>query len=150
MEVLIAHTESDLDTVASSLLEKAREHVSLRKRATLLLLEGELGAGKTALTKAIGRALGVVETITSPTFVIMKSYPIENDEHFDTLVHIDAYRIEDTDELRVLHFEELLHDTKNYIVIEWPERIESILPSDAPYMQLEIGKDNERIFTYGK
>lgn len=148
MEVHIAHTESDLDTVARTLIAKARAHVSLEEHASLLLIQGELGAGKTALTKAIGKVFGVEETITSPTFVIMKSYPIQGDEHFDRLIHIDAYRIEDVDELRVLRFEELLQDTRNYIVIEWPERIESVLPTGVPFVRLEIGKSNERIFTY--
>ncbi len=117
--------------------------------ASVIALQGDLGAGKTALTKALARLLGIEELVTSPTFVIMKSYAIPPSQKFTMLTHIDAYRIESDDELRVLGFEELLKDSKRLMVIEWPERIVGQIPSRALYVRIEIGQNGERIITYG-
>jgi tRNA threonylcarbamoyladenosine biosynthesis protein TsaE len=149
MPTLVLKEEKELMEVGETLLLEARKHTP-PGTATVLALRGDLGAGKTALTKALARTLGVVETVTSPTFVIMKMYPLPVHEHFDTLVHIDAYRIEDVDELRVIQFDELLNNPRNLIVIEWPERVSGVVPLSALQVQIEMGKDNERIFTYGK
>lgn len=99
-------------------------------RATVLALRGDLGAGKTAFTKALARHLGIDEHVTSPTFVIMKKYPIERGA-FAQLVHIDAYRMHDGRELEMLGWPDLLKDAQNLIVIEWPERVDAVLPKDA-------------------
>ena len=71
--------------------------------ATVLALHGELGAGKTTFTQTLARTLGVTDAVTSPTFVIMKLYELQH-QSFETLIHIDAYRIEHSDEMRVLGF----------------------------------------------
>ena len=70
-------------------------------------------------------------------------------DRFTTLTHIDAYRIETNDELRVLGFEELLRDPKRLMVIEWPERIKECIPTDAILVNITIGQGGERIITYG-
>lgn len=98
--------------------------------ATVLALEGELGAGKTTLTKEIAKLLGVAETLVSPTFVIMKRY-LAVDARFGSLVHMDAYRIEDEGELAPLRFEELLREKGTLIIIEWPEKIKTKIPKTA-------------------
>ncbi len=95
-------------------------------RATILTLSGELGAGKTALTQAIGKKLGVTQGIVSPTFVIMKQYQTPGGP-FTSLIHIDAYRIEDEKELLPIRFEELTKQGNTLIIIEWPERITGAL-----------------------
>jgi tRNA threonylcarbamoyladenosine biosynthesis protein TsaE len=91
--------------------------------ATVLALSGDLGAGKTTLTKAIAALLGVQDEITSPTFVIAKSYHTTHDV-YKKLVHIDAYRIEDIFELGPIGLDLFLEDPQNLIVVEWPEMIE--------------------------
>ncbi len=98
--------------------------------AMVVALLGELGTGKTAFVQQVAYVLGVVDSITSPTFVIQKSYTT-SDEDFKTLVHIDAYRIEDLKELSVLGFEKLLQKPHTLVLIEWANRIESLLPTDA-------------------
>lgn len=82
----------------------------------LVLLEGDLGAGKTALTQGIGRGLGVAGTINSPTFTLLKEY-----EGRLPLYHFDLYRIEDPDELLTLGFEDYFTDD-GVCVVEWAER----------------------------
>ncbi len=99
--------------------------------ATMLGLSGELGSGKTVFVKALAKRLGVSDTVLSPTFVIEKIYKLPPGKPFRHLIHIDAYRIDNEEELRVLGWDELLADPHNLIVIEWPERIKGLLPKDA-------------------
>ncbi len=145
MSTTIVKEEIELEHVARKLLST----LSTVDQAPVVALTGDLGAGKTALTKAIARILGVTEHVTSPTFVIMKSYSLPSEQRFSELTHIDAYRIESDDELRVLGFEELLSLPKRLVVIEWPERIQGQIPPHALHVRIEIGQNGERIITYG-
>jgi len=86
--------------------------------------------------------LGIPDTVTSPTFVIMKSYHTE-DEVFDTLVHIDAYRIEGSDEMRPLRFADILATASTLVCIEWAERIEDLLPAHTIHLTF-TGNDDAR------
>ncbi len=95
--------------------------------AALITLSGELGAGKTTFTKALGESLGVETTIQSPTYVLMKRYPISFGR-FNRLVHIDAYRLNNAEEFSALQPEKFLHDSHALVVVEWPERIQGALP----------------------
>lgn len=79
--------------------------------ATLVTLSGELGAGKTAFTKAIARSLGVEEIVNSPTFVLEKIYLLPDGQPFKRLVHIDAYRLEKDADLAPLGFDERMKDS---------------------------------------
>ena len=91
-------------------------------QAFVVGLFGHLGAGKTAFVKIVAKILGVKEEITSPTFVIMKNYKI-NHPKWKNLIHIDAYRLEQREELEVLDFEGLVSNPENLIMIEWPEKV---------------------------
>jgi tRNA threonylcarbamoyladenosine biosynthesis protein TsaE len=81
--------------------------------------------------------------------VLMKTYPIVGDEHFTALTHIDAYRVESTDELRVIRFDEIVADPKRLVVIEWPERIGESMPPTALRVSITLGEGGERSITYG-
>ncbi|MEZ4200481.1 MAG: tRNA (adenosine(37)-N6)-threonylcarbamoyltransferase complex ATPase subunit type 1 TsaE [Candidatus Paceibacterota bacterium] len=100
--------------------------------ATVLALHGDLGAGKTTFVQLLARQLGVEETVTSPTFVVMKQYETTHD--FSNLIHIDAYRIETEEEMRVLGFEGLLQSPQTLICIEWAERIKNLLPTHTHHL----------------
>ncbi|MDQ5950448.1 MAG: tRNA threonylcarbamoyladenosine biosynthesis protein TsaE [Patescibacteria group bacterium] len=113
--------------------------------AFVLALSGELGAGKTTLSQEIGKILEVKETMQSPTFVIMKSYDTSH-SIFKKLVHIDAYRIEKEEELKVLKLEELFKDKSVLVVIEWPENIKQIIPKDVLRVSIKHKSENEREF----
>jgi len=123
-----------------SLLPKAIE-------ATLITLQGDLGAGKTAFVKGIGRALGVAERITSPTFVIMKIYDLEG-QRFSRLIHIDAYRLKGEHHLKVLGWDDLLSDPQNLICMEWPEQAGNALPESAIRMVFRYSGEYGRTITY--
>ena len=146
MSTRVITDEAELKNVADELLA----FLWVADGASVLALQGDLGVGKTSLTKAIARVLGIEDHVTSPTFVIMKSYPIPPPHQFSTLTHIDAYRIESDDELRVLGFEELLREPKRLMVIEWPERISGQIPPHAVHVRIEIGSNGERTITYGE
>lgn len=88
----------------------------LAQPGDIVLLYGDLGAGKTALTQGIGRGLGVTTVINSPTFTILKEY-----EGRIPLYHFDLYRVVDPDELLALGFEEYFEDG-GVCVVEWAER----------------------------
>jgi tRNA threonylcarbamoyladenosine biosynthesis protein TsaE len=120
----ISRSLEDTKSLAESFLKSLRPN---KDGATTIGLHGDLGSGKTTFTKALAEILGVQEIITSPTFVIEKIYKLEG-RAFRYLVHIDAYRLEDSKELEALGFKELLDDANNLILIEWPEKVKNILP----------------------
>lgn len=98
--------------------------------AMIVGLYGNLGSGKTTFTQSVARHLGIKESITSPTFVIEKIYETDMNAKFKRLIHIDAYRLTGGRELQVLNFEELVSNSNNLIIIEWPENVIDILPEN--------------------
>lgn len=110
--------------------------------ATVVGLLGDLGSGKTTFTQALARNLGVTERVTSPTFVIEKIYPVKS--RFSKLIHIDAYRLNKPDELAHLKWSEVISDPSNLILIEWADRVLSLLPPDAHKIMFHFIDDHTR------
>ena len=105
----------------------------------LVVLTGDLGAGKTTFTKGLARALGVQETVTSPTFTIVQEY-----EGRVPLAHVDVYRLDRIQELHDFGFEELLDS--RVTVVEWGEAIAAVLPRERIDVRIALGDDeDERI-----
>jgi tRNA threonylcarbamoyladenosine biosynthesis protein TsaE len=115
----ISQSLDDTRKIARKLI-KSIDHKSAK--ATVLFFQGNLGAGKTTLTQAIGRELGIRGTIISPTFILQKKYTTTHPK-FKYLIHIDAYRFEHPEEAAVLSLEESLSDSNTLVIIEWPEKI---------------------------
>ncbi len=107
---------------------------------SIITMTGELGAGKTTLTKGIGKGLGIHKIINSPTFTIVKSY-----EGRMMLYHFDAYRLEGADD--DLGFEEMLDDD-GLCVIEWPMYIEDILPKQRLEIEIQKNEDGTRTLIF--
>jgi tRNA threonylcarbamoyladenosine biosynthesis protein TsaE len=103
-----------------------------------VLLSGELGAGKTALARAILRARGVAERVPSPTFTLVQAYDTPGLQ----LRHFDLYRIERESELNELGVEDALDD--GAIIVEWPERAPARLPADALRIELRATGESVR------
>ncbi len=145
METLVVKELGEVTSFAKGVLEALK----VGEKATVLALKGELGAGKTTFVQECAKILGVVEVVTSPTFLVMKRYALEGSE-FATLIHIDAYRIDDEKELEVLKLGESLENPKNIIMIEWAERVPSFIPSDALWIEMTLDADGSRTIAYGK
>lgn len=109
---------------------------------SIIALTGDLGTGKTTLTKAVAAGLGVTDVITSPTFNIVKQY----DSGRLPLYHFDVYRIGDVDEMYEIGYEEYFFGD-GVCVIEWADLIDEIIPDDAVRIAIEYGeKEGERIY----
>lgn len=168
MEFLSKNVEETAE-IATNFVNSFNELVSAKSfgeaTATVVGLYGELGSGKTTFMKYLAQALGVRETIQSPTFVIMKKYDLavkpENTKFskaaervslvenfvfsgFQKLIHIDAYRIEKPEEMLNLGWQEIIEDSKNLICIEWPERISEIMPPHTKIFFDHGDNENER------
>lgn len=137
-EVCVRGAE-DMLTFAASFVEKVKPQTN---QATLIALKGDLGAGKTTFVQGVARALGVIEHVTSPTFVIQKVYPTTKSSYFDRLVHIDAYRLESKRELEVLHIEDELKKPKTLMCIEWPEKVPGLVITHT--LEFEWVSEHER------
>jgi tRNA threonylcarbamoyladenosine biosynthesis protein TsaE len=103
----------------------------------LVLLSGEMGAGKTALTQGLGRGLGVTERITSPTFTIAHQYAGRLTVH-----HLDVYRLEHLNEALDVGLSEIL-DEGALVVIEWGDAIIPVLPRDFLEVRLSFGEGDD-------
>ncbi len=103
-----------------------------------ICLDGDLGAGKTTLTKFIGKYLNIQETITSPTFSIVKEY--EGDVRF---YHMDAYRLTSLDEAYEVDIERYIY-SDGVFVLEWADRIRDILPENIVSLILKTGTDIDK------
>ena len=109
----------------------------------VICLDGDLGTGKTVLTKGIAAGVGVDEPVVSPTFTIVQIY----EQGRIPLYHFDVYRIDDPDEMEEIGYREYFYG-KGLTIIEWSELIEDILPEDA--MRIRISKDASKGFDYRK
>jgi tRNA threonylcarbamoyladenosine biosynthesis protein TsaE len=110
----------------------------------LVLLAGDLGAGKTAFTKALASALGVTATVTSPTFTLANRYEGDLVVH-----HLDAYRLEGPTDVHDLGLDELI-DAGSVTVIEWGDTIASALPGDRLEISLTLPEPDEGLDAEGR
>ena len=106
----------------------------------VVLLNGDLGAGKTTFTQFVFKALGVKEVVSSPTFAILKSYVGKFKLH-----HFDTYRIT-TEEAIESGFDEIFQEKDSIIFVEWSENIASLLPNETISVNITRISENEREF----
>ena len=133
-------TKSEQETI-----DLAIEFASTLLANDVILLDGELGAGKTCFVRGLCEGLGGDPTqVNSPTFVIMREYEVDGGIR---LVHIDAYRLSGTEELDTIGWDELLSDPLTIIAIEWPSKITDALPEHAITVSIEHLKEHERSLT---
>jgi tRNA threonylcarbamoyladenosine biosynthesis protein TsaE len=127
------------DSVEST-RELAVALAELAQGGDLIVLAGDLGAGKTAFTQGFGRGLGIEERITSPTFTLARQY-----EGRLRMYHLDVYRFDATIEVRDVGLAELLDDDGAVTLIEWGDAILPALPADFLELRLSLGEaDDDR------
>lgn len=112
------------------------------KPGDIVALTGELGTGKTTLTKSIAEGLGITEMITSPTFTIVQEYTGGR----LPLYHFDVYRIGDAEEMYELGYEEYFFG-QGICVVEWADQIAELIPEGSIWIRIEYGRfEGERIY----
>jgi tRNA threonylcarbamoyladenosine biosynthesis protein TsaE len=132
---LVARTHSADETLAL-----ARRIGGLLHAGDVVVLEGELGTGKTVFAKGIAVALGITEPVVSPTFTVVREYdaPLP-------LVHVDVYRLDHLQELHDLGFDDLV-GSDAVTVVEWGDHVSALLPADRLDVRLEPGDgDDDRV-----
>ena len=139
---MISRNIHETDNLAGDLLNKLSQ--TTNDFATVVGFFGDLGSGKTTFIQALGKHLGIQEVMTSPTFVIEKIYKLDGKNNFKNLIHIDAYRLDSGKDLASLGFSEILKDSGNLVVIEWPERVMDILPKNLYHIDLKFISETER------
>lgn len=116
------------------------------KPGDVFALQGDLGSGKTTFVKGFAKALGVRNTITSPTYVILKRYSA-NHAKIKNLIHIDCYRLEGGSDVESIGLNEYIDDADSVILIEWPEKILPILQNPVKTIKFEIIDTHKRKMT---
>jgi L-threonylcarbamoyladenylate synthase len=147
---ILSKNEEATRNLAKEMWQKYEKHQG--KRSIIFALEGSMGAGKTQFTKGLARAMGITELVTSPTFALENVYqlPVSNYQ----LHHFDAWRLEKSDELRALGFEDLIKN-KSVIAVEWAERVaDTIREFDDEaiiiWIRIKFGKkESERSISWG-
>jgi tRNA threonylcarbamoyladenosine biosynthesis protein TsaE len=124
---------ADWDTLAQTIAPDL-------KAGSILALSGPLGAGKTTFVQALARALGSKDKPKSPTFALMRIYRLKHPK-LKRLIHVDAYRIENENDLLVLNLDEELAEPGTILAIEWPENIEKWLRTKKVlHMGIAVGR----------
>jgi tRNA threonylcarbamoyladenosine biosynthesis protein TsaE len=106
----------------------------------IIAFYGEMGAGKTTFIKALCKQMGVIETTNSPTFALIYEYHTKKKE---TIYHFDFYRINKIEEVFDLGYEDYFF-SGNYCFMEWPEKVETILPAETVKVKICVNPDNSR------
>jgi len=168
MKTIISHSPTETEKNAQewvASLSTKKDELDNVGEATVVALNGHLGSGKTTFTQAVARMLGIIENVTSPTFVLMKIYdiqsPVKNTtstnfqtgvagftDKFKRLIHIDAYRLEEGSQLSALNFEQIVSDPGNLILIEWAENVKEGLPVDITNINFEYVGESDRKITF--
>lgn len=140
---MISKDAKETSDIAKMFLDKILKGDLRRDGALVICLSGELGAGKTAFTKAVARHLKIKEKISSPTFVIIKNYELKT-RKYKKFFHLDAYRLKNEEELFRLGWEEIIGNKKHLVFLEWPENVSKAIPKDAIFIYISHAEGGDR------
>ena len=118
-------------------------HSGLRRRATVLALKGDLGTGKTTFVKALSNVCRAQSRAVSPSFVLLRTYKSADNTKIH---HIDAWRISSRD-MGYLGFDAIVQDPRAIVCVEWADRVKSVMPRHAIWMNFQHVSINERKVT---
>ncbi|PIR43553.1 tRNA (adenosine(37)-N6)-threonylcarbamoyltransferase complex ATPase subunit type 1 TsaE [candidate division WWE3 bacterium CG10_big_fil_rev_8_21_14_0_10_32_10] len=142
MEFLAKNTNQN-KKIAKSIVD-----IVINENINIILLKGTLGAGKTTITREIGKLLGVKTNISSPTFVIEKIYIPK--KYFSTIHHIDLYRLHSKKEIEEMEILEEVKDKENLYIVEWPDLLLKKIEQNYLLVDIKKGKGNGRTFKIRK
>lgn len=134
MDRLLIQDLANLPDAARSFLEKNRDK-------KIFAFYGDLGAGKTTFIKALCNELNVIDIVSSPTFSIINEY---QNEQGVVIYHMDFYRLDKLEDALEIGLEDYF-STENYCFIEWPEKIDELLPTQTTYVKIARNPDNARV-----
>lgn len=142
-------TESFGEEIANKLVGKRQKS---RRGALILALVGNLGSGKTTFVKGFAKGLGIEQRIISPTFILLRVYPISDSylkKSYHTFYHLDLYRLEGNlkDEMDNMGLKEIWEDDKAIVLVEWAEKVKGYLPEDTIWVNFEMFKKDKRQIT---
>ena len=136
-ELIKSNSEQDTEDFAANMARKL-------KPGCVIALHGNLGAGKTVFSRGFARGLNIIEPVSSPTYTIIQEYPLENDNWF---FHLDLYRIDTPQAALAFGVDEYLESAEAYTIIEWPERIDSLLPAHTIHINIEHDGEEGRVIS---
>ena len=138
MKKIISHSEKETENFAFAMARNLPP-------GTVLTLHGDLGAGKTVFARGFARGLGVDEPVSSPTYTITQEYSLPGGGR---LYHLDLYRISSPDAGLAFGVDEFLNDPRSFALVEWPERIGSVIPDSARKVFIRHLGENEREISF--
>ena len=142
---MISHSNEETEKLAKKIFRNLKPQ---KERATVFGLYGDLGVGKTTFTQFIAKELGVKRKVNSPTFVIMKKYPISKTLglKYKYFFHLDAYRLKNEKELLHLGWDKIIENKEHLVFIEWPENIKKAMPKKHHQIHISHTKEGNRKF----
>jgi len=130
--------------------EFAKKLAKIAKGGEVYALSGELGTGKTVFVRGFAAGLGIKRNINSPTFVLMKIYPVKKHETIKHFCHIDAYRLRSARDLEAIGAKDYLNKKDIICLVEWPERVKKFLPAKRINIFFKHKKKDQRKITVEK
>lgn len=161
MSNFITNTAKQTQKLGQNLAEKILS-APKNSGAVILGLQGDLGSGKTTFLQGFAKGLGISEKILSPTFVILKRFPIKRKNRatavarpssqriegcgskFTDFYHIDCYRVKNEKDILNLDWRKIVENPENIVAIEWPEKIQKILPKNTISIKFEFIDNKKR------
>lgn len=149
---ILSRSEENTQNFGKELWQKYEGY--LKQRPIIFALEGEMGAGKTQFVKGLARAMGIEETVVSPTFNLVLEYESQAKQK---LSHFDAWRLQDASEFETLGFVKMLEEKNLVMAIEWAERVADLIQQYRDQVTIiwvkikysPTGKENERLISWG-
>lgn len=134
---IISNSEAETELFACALAQSL-------PRGSVVALNGDLGAGKTVFSRGFAHGLNITEPVSSPTYTIIQEYPCPDGGYF---FHMDLYRISDVRAALDFGIDEYLNDPESWCIIEWPDRIATIIPPHTINIKIETLDNDSRKIT---
>ena len=140
MPIIITNSDNETFALGKKIAKDLKSNM-------VIGLIGNLGAGKTVFSQGFANGLKIKRIVNSPTFVLMKVYPVKH-KIIKNLVHIDAYRIKDGQDIINIGGEEYFNRKDTVTLIEWADKVKELLPKKAKIIKIEILDNNKRKIRY--